>query len=77
MVLGYVLIQRALIVIPSITRTPILPSLQMNLLHVSFHVARLFYLRSTDFALQELIELHNLSPHESISINDVSKGIVI
>ena len=49
----------------------------MNLLHVSFHVARLFYLRSTDFALQELIELHNLSPHESISINDVSKGIVI
>ena len=49
----------------------------MNLLHVSFHVTRLFNLRPTYFAPQELIQLLNLSPHESICINKVSEAVAI
>ena len=77
-VLDHVLVQRALIVVPPVARAPVLPGLQVNLLHVSFHVTRLFYPRSADSAPQELIiHLLNLSPHESICINKISEAVAI
>ena len=62
-VLGQVLVQGALIVVPPITWASVLPSLQVDFIHVPFHVARLFYLLSANFAPKELIQLLDLGPH--------------